>query len=214
MAIVRGDYGEGIRRIAGGRFEPGVLEVRPDTPDALIALGLPNLPMHHTTAHAAAEMAPERANGHGVDPAVLLSLPELLEHPVAAVESGSRDGVIAVVLDAVAGNLDDPLTAMIDPGHRLDAGAETSWRPTSSSRSTEGATSCERCRTPCPRERRCCTTAQDSGRSSRDARGLGRSATPREANRTPIAGRLTRGKMGTDGPRWAPSAADPATESL
>lgn len=122
MAIARGDYGEAIRRIAGGRFEPGVLEVRPDTPDALIALGLPNLPMHHTTAHAAAEMAPERANGHEVDPAVLLSLPKLLEHPVAAVESGSRDGVIAVVLDAVAGDLDDPLTAMIDPGAPLGCG--------------------------------------------------------------------------------------------
>ena len=124
MAIARGDYGEGIRRIAGGRFEPGVLEVRPDTPDALIALGLPNLPMHHTTAHAAAEMAPEGANGHGVDPAVLLSLPELLEHPVAAVESGSRDGVLAVVLDAVAGDRDDPLTAMIDPGAPLGCGGQ------------------------------------------------------------------------------------------
>ena len=122
MAMARGDYGEGIRRIAGGRFEPGVLEVRPDTPDALIALGLPNLPMHHAAAHAAAEMAPEGVNGHGVDPAVLLSLPELLEHPVAAVESTRRDGVIAVVLDAVAGDRDDPLTAMIDPGAPLGCG--------------------------------------------------------------------------------------------
>lgn len=123
MAMARGDYGEGIRCIAGGRFVPGVLEVRHDTPDALIALGLPDLPMHHTAAHAAAEMAPEGVNGHGVDPAVLLSLPELLEHPVAAVESGRRDGVIAVVLDAVAGDLDDPLTAMIDPGSTLGCGS-------------------------------------------------------------------------------------------
>lgn len=123
MAMARGDYREGIRCIAGGRFVPGVLEVRHDTPDALIALGLPDLPMHHTAAHAAAEMAPEGVNGHGVDPAVLLSLPELLEHPVAAVESGRRDGVIAVVLDAVAGDLDDPLTAMIDPGTTLGCGS-------------------------------------------------------------------------------------------
>ena len=123
MAMARGDYGEGIRFIAGGRFVPGVLEVRHDTPDALIALGLPDLPMHHTAAHAAAEMAPEGVNGHGVDPAGLLSRPELLEHPVAAVESGRRDGVIAVVLDAVAGDLDDPLTAMIDPGTTLGCGS-------------------------------------------------------------------------------------------
>lgn len=123
MGVGQRAYEGEIALIAAGRAEPGILEVRRDTPDALVGIGLRDLPMHHTRTHAAAEMAPERLNGHGVDPLVLSTLPELLEHPVAVIESNSRDGVVAVVLDAVAGAHDDPLTAMIDPGARLGHGA-------------------------------------------------------------------------------------------
>lgn len=118
MGIAARTFEEEVAMLAGMDFARGLLRVREDTPGALVSLGVPDLPMIHTRAHAISEMAPGgwQGDGHGVDPSLLAALPRLLEDPVAVIESNSREGVLMVVLDASAGPHDEPLTAVIDPG--------------------------------------------------------------------------------------------------
>lgn len=111
------DFSTEVARLAGDSRAYGLAVVRGDTPEALLDIGMPDLPMLHTRAHIIMETAPydPYGSGHGVDPETLAALPELLEDPVAVIESGTRPGVLMVVLDAVAGPFDEPLTAMVNP---------------------------------------------------------------------------------------------------
>lgn len=102
---------------AEGGAARGLVEVRGDTPESLLRLGLEDLPMMHTRSHLSMELTPDAYpfNGHGVDPAVLTSLPELLEDPIAVYESPTRPNRLVAVLDEVAGRLSEPFVAVIDP---------------------------------------------------------------------------------------------------
>lgn len=93
------------RRI--GEF--ATLRVRSDTPAALRAVGLSDLPMNHTQRHVRNELHPEdggRTSGgthHGVPREALLRLPELLEHPWAVWDAKpGRDGICVALSECDA----------------------------------------------------------------------------------------------------------------
>lgn len=102
---------------AEGGAARGLVEVRCDTPESLLRLGLDDLPMMHTRSHLSMELTPDTypLNGHGVEPSVLTSLPELLEDPIAVYESPTRANRLVAVLDETAGRFSEPFVAVIDP---------------------------------------------------------------------------------------------------
>lgn len=58
--------------------------VLPETPKALLAAGIPNLPICHTVRHIVRETTiSNRSHRHGIEPSLLASVPELLQSPVA-----------------------------------------------------------------------------------------------------------------------------------
>lgn len=115
-----------VVRLAESDLKGSLVAVRRDTPRALTKLGLEDLPMLHTRNHLTMELAPVGLphNGHGVPREVLERLPQLLEDPVAVIDSPQRPGTFLVMLDAVSGPYNEPFTAAIDPSARLAGSAD------------------------------------------------------------------------------------------
>ena len=64
-----------------------------ETPKALLAAGIPNLPICHTVRHIVRETTiSNRAHRHGIEPSLLASVPELLQAPVAIFKAGEGRG--------------------------------------------------------------------------------------------------------------------------
>lgn len=91
-----------------------------ETPKALLAAGIPNLPICHTVRHIVRETTiSNRAHRHGIEPSLLASVPELLQAPVAIFKAG--EGRAAVALDAVD-TIGRPLVAYFDLAVPLSVG--------------------------------------------------------------------------------------------
>lgn len=94
--------------------------VLPETPRALLAAGIPNLPICHTVRHIVRETTiSNRLHRHGIEPSLLASVPELLQSPVAIFKAGA--GRVAVALDAVD-TIGQPLVAYFDLAVPLSVG--------------------------------------------------------------------------------------------
>lgn len=113
-------FAEDVRKCREGSWDGRfALEVRPDTPRALVRAGLPDLPMDMTARHVADAMrAGLASNGaHSLPEGLVASLPSLLSQPVAAWESGRGDGRLSVLLDASDGAR-RPVVCVVQPGGR------------------------------------------------------------------------------------------------
>lgn len=94
--------------------------VLPETPRALLAAGIPNLPICHTVRHIVRETTiSNRSHRHGIEPSLLASVPELLQSPVAIFKAGA--GRVAVALDAID-TIGQPLAAYFDLAVPLSVG--------------------------------------------------------------------------------------------
>ena len=80
--------------------------LRPTTPASLLKLGLEQRPISCTEHHIWAIMAPDELHGgthhqHGLSPALVKSIPELLDHPVLVANHPTSQERMIVVLDAM-----------------------------------------------------------------------------------------------------------------
>lgn len=115
-----GDFARDVRKCREGTWDGRfALEVRPDTPRALVRAGLPDLPMDMTARHVTDAMRGGLgANGaHGLPEGFVASLPGLLSQPVAAWVSERGDGRLSVLLDASDGAR-RPVVCVVQPAGR------------------------------------------------------------------------------------------------